>query len=236
VTFVSYRGANPASPAGAHATGSAQRAARRNPLANHAERLQNAPVMTSPSLRTAGFTLIELMIAVTVMAILIGIAAPSFTAWVTTVRVTGQANDLFSDLLLARSEAVKRDVQVTVCASKGGTDCDGADWSLGWVVIVDADGDGKKDNNNDASLLKRAEKLTGDSVLTRTDAGGTSGMGRIGFGPTGVPVGTVGGLNGGTVLKLCPPARFIADPTKDLAGRTINVSPTGRSFVVKTTC
>jgi type IV fimbrial biogenesis protein FimT len=233
VTFVSYRGANPASPAGAHATGSAERAARRNSLANHAERLQNAPVMTSPSLRTAGFTLIELMIAVTLMAILIGIAAPSFTAWVATVRVTGQANDLFSDLLLARSEAVKRDVQVAICASANGTDCDGSDWSLGWIVIVDADGDGKKDGGTDASLLKRAAKLAGGSVLTRTDAGGTSGLGRIGFGPSGVPMGIVAGGSG---FKLCPPARFIADPTKDLAGRTITVSPTGRGSVLKTTC
>jgi type IV fimbrial biogenesis protein FimT len=204
-------------------------------VANGAQPLQNAPVMTSPSLRTAaaGFTLIELMITVTMVAILIGIAAPSFTSWVTTVRVTGQANDLFSDLLLARSEAVKRDVQVAICASTTGTDCDGADWSTGWVVIVDADGDGKKDGGTDASLLKRAEQLAGESVLKRNDAGGSAGTARIAFGPTGVPVGT---LPAGTILKLCPAARFITDPTKDLAGRIINVSPTGRASVTKTTC
>jgi type IV fimbrial biogenesis protein FimT len=189
--------------------------------------------MTSPSLRTAGFTLIETIMAVAIMAILITVAAPSFTAWIATVRITGQANDLFSDLLLARSEAVKRDVQVAICASTNGTDCDGTDWSAGWVVIVDADGDGKKDGTTGASLLKRVDKLAGDSALTRTDVGGTAGVGRIAFAPSGIPSGTIAG---GSAFKLCPAARFILDPTKDLAGRTINVSPTGRASVVKTTC
>jgi type IV fimbrial biogenesis protein FimT len=195
--------------------------------------LQNALAMTSPSLRTAGFTLIETIIAVAIMAILVTVAAPSFTKLMSSVRVTGQANDLFADLLLARSEAVKRDVQVAVCASANGTDCDGTDWAAGWVVIVDANGDGKKDDATDASLLKRTEKLTGDTALTRTDAGGSFGVGRIGFGPTGVPVGTVAG---GSAFRLCPPARFILDPVKDFAGRTINLSPTGRASVVKTNC
>jgi type IV fimbrial biogenesis protein FimT len=233
VTFVSHRGAHAASQARARTTGAAECAARRIPLAYRGQRLQNALAMTSPSLRTAGFTLIETIIAVAIMAILVTVAAPSFTQWIASIRVTGQANDLFSDLLLARSEAVKRDVQVAICASTNGTDCDGADWSAGWVVIVDADGDGKKDGATDASLLKRVDKLAGESALTRTDVDGTAGLGRIAFGPTGIPAGTVAG---GSAFKLCPAARFIVDPTKDLSGRTINVSPTGRASVVKTTC
>jgi type IV fimbrial biogenesis protein FimT len=185
---------------------------------------QNALPMSSPSLRTAaaGFTLIELMIAVALVAILAGIAAPSVREFMSGVQLTGIANDLYTDLNLARSEAVKRDVRMTMCPSRDGLDCDdGGAWTDGWVVVVDANGDGKKDSVND--VLKRGYALTSHATLTL--AGGT----KASFGPTGVAVGAP------PVFNLCDPSPSEVARKKG-NGRTISVSTTGRPSITKVNC
>lgn len=193
-------------------------------MAKGAPPLQNAPVMTSPSLRTAaaGFTLIELIIAVALVAILIGVAAPSVRDFMSGVQLTGIANDLYTDLNLARSEAVKRDVRMTMCPSKNGLDCDdGGAWTDGWVVVVDANGDGKADSATD--VLKRGYALTGQATLTLS--GGT----KASFGPTGVVVGAP------PIFSLCDPSASEVARKKG-NGRTISVSTTGRPSIAKVNC
>jgi type IV fimbrial biogenesis protein FimT len=192
-------------------------------VASGANTPQNALPMPSPSLRTAtaGFTMIELMVAVALLAILVGIAAPSVRDFMSSAQLTGIANDLYTDLNLARSEAVKRDVQMTVCPSKGGDDCDdGGAWTDGWVVVVDANGDGKKDSSD--SVLKRAYPVTGQATLTLT--GGT----KASFRPTGGAVGVP------PVFKLCDPSQ--TEIARKGNGRTISVSTTGRPSIVKINC
>jgi type IV fimbrial biogenesis protein FimT len=90
-----------------------------------------------PSGRTSGFTIIELMITLLVGAILLGIAVPSFRNFVLDSRLTTEANSLVYSLNLARSEAVKRDGTVEVCASTNGTSCGGT-WADGWIVCTPA--------------------------------------------------------------------------------------------------
>ncbi len=92
----------------------------------------------------SGFTVLELMIVIALLAILTVFAIPSFVAAIQNNRVTTQTNDFITALQLARSEAVKRGVPVSVCASnvieaeEDGNDptCDD-DWSEGWMVVVD---------------------------------------------------------------------------------------------------
>ena len=67
--------------------------------------------------RPGGFTLVELMVTLTVLAILVGVALPSFRDMILNNRRTAIVNDLVSSLLLARSEAIKRGQPVSVCAS-----------------------------------------------------------------------------------------------------------------------
>ncbi len=74
-----------------------------------------------------GFTLIELMIAIMVLAIVVGIGVPSFITQIRNSELTTYTNELVHSLTLARSEAVKSLKTVTV-ASNGG------DWSDGWTV------------------------------------------------------------------------------------------------------
>ena len=82
----------------------------------------------------SGFTLVETMIVIAVAGILMAIALPNFTTWIASERVRGAANDLYAGLMMARSEAMKRNVQVDVSRTSGGL----ADWSAGWSVKLAA--------------------------------------------------------------------------------------------------
>jgi type IV fimbrial biogenesis protein FimT len=83
-----------------------------------------------------GFTLIELMVSLTVAGILFAVAIPAFNSFVQNDRDTGQANSLVESLSYARSEAVKRASPngITVCQSANGLACDAGPWTEGWIV------------------------------------------------------------------------------------------------------
>ncbi|WP_417660587.1 GspH/FimT family pseudopilin [Pseudomonas sp.] len=89
-----------------------------------------------------GFTLIELMVTVAVLAIVITVAAPSFSNLLADNRASALANELQGALQLARSEAIKRRQNVTVCRSNAAQDdcADGTNWANGWLVEL-ANGD-----------------------------------------------------------------------------------------------
>lgn len=87
--------------------------------------------------KQSGFTLIELLVTIAILAILLGIGVPSFRSMVESNRIRTVSNDLVSALQLARSEAVKRGVPITLCSSNDQASCSGA-WANGWVVRNDA--------------------------------------------------------------------------------------------------
>lgn len=80
------------------------------------------------------FTLIELLVTLTILAILLTIAAPSFTSVVQSNRTLTISNDLLGALQYARSEAVKRGVNVDICRRNGNVCANAADWGNGWLV------------------------------------------------------------------------------------------------------
>ncbi len=86
---------------------------------------------------THGFTLLELMITVALMAIVLGLAVPWMGAFIQDARLAGQVNDFNTAINLARTEAIKRRAPVSICPSSDGAACSGADWSIGWLVYVD---------------------------------------------------------------------------------------------------
>ncbi len=81
----------------------------------------------------AGFTLIELMVTISLLAVLLGIGVPSFQATIQGNRIATTANDMVAALHLARSEAVRRGVNMTLCPSNNQSTCSGV-WADGWVV------------------------------------------------------------------------------------------------------
>jgi len=94
-----------------------------------------------------GYTLIELMLTLTVLSVLIGLAVPSFRDMVRNNRITAQTNEFIGALNYARSEALKRSNPVTACASADGVTCSGVnDWSTGWIVFADTNANGILDN------------------------------------------------------------------------------------------
>lgn len=106
-----------------------------------------------------GFTLVELLVTIAVLAIALGIALPGFTDLLRQNRAQAHATMLVSALSLARSEAVKRGGRVGV-ASAGGT----TDWQGGWNVWVDAN----ENNALDAGelLLRSFAALPHGLILT----------------------------------------------------------------------
>lgn len=93
--------------------------------------------------KQTGFTLIELMVTIAVLAILLSVAIPNYQSMVLTNRMAAQANQVITALNYARSEAVKRGTTATVCSTSGGAACAGStNWSTGWMVFADANGDG----------------------------------------------------------------------------------------------
>lgn len=78
------------------------------------------------------------MVTLAVAAILIGLAASPMSQMISSNRVQTEASSFVSDLVFARSEAIKRGQGVTVCASSDGSTCSGANtWQTGWIVISD---------------------------------------------------------------------------------------------------
>jgi type IV fimbrial biogenesis protein FimT len=83
---------------------------------------------------SGGFTLVEMMIAITIMAILMAIAVPSFKDASLSSELRSIANDLVAHAALARSEAIKRNALVTLCVSADGATCGAGGWEQGWIV------------------------------------------------------------------------------------------------------
>ena len=73
-----------------------------------------------------GFTLLELMTAIAVMAVLLSVGVPSFIQIVRNNRITAQTNEMVAALNIARSESIKRGIPVSVCSSTDGTSCAGS--------------------------------------------------------------------------------------------------------------
>jgi type IV fimbrial biogenesis protein FimT len=83
-----------------------------------------------------GFSLLELMFTLTVAGILLGVGVPSFVDMLRNNRAAANINELSTAFSIARSEAIRRGANVTVCRSTNGTTC-GTDWADGWIMFVD---------------------------------------------------------------------------------------------------
>jgi len=85
--------------------------------------------------RVRGFTLIELMVTIAVLALLVAVATPAMMSLVNSNRISSSAGELTAALQLARAEAIRRSATVTVCGSADGVACtNGAGWA-DWIVL-----------------------------------------------------------------------------------------------------
>lgn len=128
-----------------------------------------------------GFTIIELLVALTVIAVIAALATPSFKDSIDRNRTTSTLQDLGSSLKYARSEAVGRSSTVTICASSDQATCTGT-WSQGWIVFQDIDYAGDFDVGTDELLRVHGAIPTGYTLtfpstrVTYTSRGFTAGQ------------------------------------------------------------
>jgi type IV fimbrial biogenesis protein FimT len=116
----------------------------------------------------AGFSLIEAMVALVVLALLTALAAPALTGLRQRQELRSLAESLWNSLVLARAEAMARQQRVTVCAQSLAGDCDATGpWQKGWLVFVDANRNGQREA--DELLLQRQGALpAGVSLVGNT--------------------------------------------------------------------
>lgn len=125
------------------------------------------------ALRQDGFTLIEFLITVSVLVIVLGIAAPSFGAFVARNQTASVKSAFMGSVALARAEAARTGSQVLLKAGSGGSA--GNEFANGWDLIVDADGSGTQTSGD--TVLRHYEalpatiRLQGTSTLVFTASG-----------------------------------------------------------------
>ena len=96
--------------------------------------------------RNAGFTLIELVTTMSVMAICAGVAFPAMSALIEYQRASAAVGSLMSHMSLARMAAITRNQRAVLCPSADGMSCEAStDWSRGWMLFLDEDGNRSPD-------------------------------------------------------------------------------------------
>ena len=170
----------------------------------------------APSRRMRGTTLVELMAALAVLAVVLGFGAPLVSRWGARIRADGTASEVVSSLAYARITAVSRNEAVTLCPSADGERCtSGTDWSVGWIAYADP--------------LHGDQPATPDRVLHRFGAlpasirlTSTSGRPRVRFQPEGWAAGT------NVTLQLCVGGQPTTQVVLNNAGRARVDHATGR--------
>ena len=128
--------------------------------------------------RGQGFTLIELMVVVAILAILIGLAAPAFRDLILNQRVKNASFDVFASLVMARSEAITRNTNVWICSNSG------VEWKDGWTVkTTDCAGTTIRAQDSYPNV-----SITGPASLSYNGMGRLTGAATISLTATGVSV------------------------------------------------
>jgi type IV fimbrial biogenesis protein FimT len=146
--------------------------------------------------RSAGFSLMELLVVVAIIAVLSVIAVPSYKSITAQDRMASELSDLNGDIELARSAAIKQGVTVTICASNTAgisppatnpvCSTSAAGWNAGWIVFTDVNGANGLSNQVYAAatgdtLLRLHAPLQGKdtAALTFNRMGGTGNAGTL---------------------------------------------------------
>ena len=186
----------------------------------------------------SGFTLIELMVALAVVAILISVGLPKMSVFFKGNRMVTNANDLLSGLYVARSEAIKRNSRVSICKSTNAGDAapkcaTGAEgWDEGWFVFVEGRDEGNIFGDytpSDGAILRVNTGAEGSNV---TITAGDAGIDKyVSFTSRGAPKLRNGRSQSG-VFRVCDD-RGITNAAGGVVARGVMLNATGRVRVTK---
>lgn len=119
---------------------------------------RDTPVASHRLRGMGGFTMIELLTVVALMAVLLAVAAPSFKDFIIGQRVKTAAFSFANAAVQARSEAIKRNADVSLVAAAGG-------WKNGWTITVGTTTLSQQESLGDAVLIaSKAPKVTATQV------------------------------------------------------------------------
>lgn len=122
-----------------------------------------------------GVTLVEMLVTMAILTVLLGMAVPGLKWFVDTNRQSSTTNSLVVTLNYARSEAVKLDKFVSLCASSDGKVCTNQGWSTGWIVFIDEDGDGAVDTDQiPKDEVLRVHQIVGGNLSVAAGDSGTA--------------------------------------------------------------
>jgi type IV fimbrial biogenesis protein FimT len=170
------------------------------------------------SQHSTGFTLMEMVILMAIIAIIAAVAMPNAGGYIDNNRMSAAASDMMAALQTGRSEAVGRNSAITLCTvNSSATGCAGdANWEAGWLLFVDEDADGAVDAGEE--IIQYHEPIVGGVTLR-----GTAGVnGPITFFPSGRT-----SITSTQTLILCDHRGFGDD------ARGLVVSILGRASVMK---
>ena len=180
---------------------------------------------STPKTASTGYTIIELAIVMTIVAILTAIGVPSFKYVTASNRIASEINGLLGDMQFARSEAVKEGQTVTVCASATPyTQCTGSpggsSWQNGWIVFLDANGNKTVDAGE--AILRVQPAFSGTDTFVANPATFVAiTYNRMGYAPTGSPTNITINLHDSTnnsAWTRCMQITPIGSPTTELHG------------------
>jgi type IV fimbrial biogenesis protein FimT len=141
-------------------------------------------------LQDKGFTLVELMVTISIVTILLAIAVPNMSAFISGNRVSTAVNEFVGAIALARSEAIKQGRLVTICLSVNATattpSCatGGTDWTSGWLVYVESSTTSNVGTYETAEIILARQPAFANNILIPSNAT------RITFNSSGQPITT----------------------------------------------
>ncbi len=145
-----------------------------------------------------GQSMLETVIALALLAILCGLAVSSWRPLRQALELEMLAEDLWTSVLTARSEAMRRQQRVTVCISSDGLACAAAgSWQQGWLMFQDSNGNGAVDPG------ERVLQIHGALPIHFSATGNSTVSKYISYGSSGRSLSLTGAFQAGTV-SLCP--------------------------------
>jgi type IV fimbrial biogenesis protein FimT len=131
-------------------------------------------------MKTSGFTLVEMLMTMAIVAILMAIAIPSFRYITNSNRIAGEVNGLLGDMQFARAEAIKEGRNVSVCISADGASCSNVTtWQNGWIVFMDPTNVGTVDAGE--TVLRVQPAFTGTDTFLASNTVGVVTFNREGY-------------------------------------------------------